>query len=284
MKKISLLIIIILIFSNPVFSEVKGKYTKTDDKGDVLEITYYDNDNEIAKKQFDNNGVGTLVGKIPDGPIKIYDKDGDLITETFIKNNKTNGDFKDYYKNGKVEYIGTYKNDLVEGLVKGYFENGNLRTEIFTSRGKVNGSYKEYDEEGNLIEEAIYKNDIRISSKIYEYYSAGKIKFFKTLILKPDGDVLRVGYTKGYDENGNVIFESEGFDKEDELHGKYKEYSNGKLLHEGVFNHGKPDGVWKQYWEESGFMAYKIIYKNGEKISQKAYNVRGELIGEQNFQ
>jgi antitoxin component YwqK of YwqJK toxin-antitoxin module len=193
MKKLILVLILgffVLVSAGPVFSEIKGKVTKLDDKGNVQEITYYDDDKEIAKKMVDSKGNVTATARIPDGPIKLYDQDGNLVSEYFVKNNVSNGISKDFYKNGSVEYLATYKNGQLDGLTKNFYENGNLKSETNYSNGKVHGIYKVYNEDGDLIEDDTFSNGIRTSSKIYEYYSPGKLKVSRTLILDKKGKVI----------------------------------------------------------------------------------------------
>lgn len=279
----ALVICFLFILTNLGFSEIKGKLTATDDNGNALEIIYYDNDKEIAKKTFDQNGNSKTTGKIPDGPVSLHDRDGNLISEYFVKNNKANGESKDFYKNGSVEYLSSYKNGVINGLAKGFYENGNLKSETDYLNGMMQGYHRGFNEEGDLIKDETYRSDMRTSSKVYEYYSAGKHKLSMALILDKKGDVVSQGYTKGYEEDGNIAFEVAGYDSAGELHGKFKRYKNGNVIQEGIYAHGKEDGLWKQYWEETGFMAYKILYKNGEKLSQEAYNVNGKLLGKQIF-
>ena len=87
---------------------------------------------------------------------------------------------------------------------------------------------------------------------------------------------------KGYDENGNIIYElikGNGKGKEyycgilefegeylnGKRHGKGKEYrDNGKLKFEGEYLNGERNGKGKQYWND-GKLIFEGEFLNGER-------------------
>ena len=66
---------------------------------------------------------------------------------------------------------------------------------------------------------------------------------------------------KGYDENGNIIYELVNGN------GKVKEYDNNILIFEGEYLNGKKNGKGKKYYED-GTLYYEGEYLN-DKINGK---------------
>ena len=85
--------------------------------------------------------------------------------------------------------------------------------------------------------------------------------------MEYDGEFLyeRKWNGKGYDENGNVIYELiKG-------NGKVKEYDDySKLKFEGEYLNGKKNGKGKEYW--NGKLIFRGEYLNGEKIKKKKFD------------
>jgi antitoxin component YwqK of YwqJK toxin-antitoxin module len=80
------------------------------------------------------------------------------------------------------------------------------------------------------------------------------------------------------------------------LHGYYLNIFNGQLIEEGVYNHGKKDGQWKEYdsysrkvvintyrqgapWEGSfddfrDGSYYHLVYEAGKKVSEERFDIK----------
>ena len=68
---------------------------------------------------------------------------------------------------------------------------------------------------------------------------------------------------KGYDENGNIIYELINGN------GKVKEYYyDGKLIFEGEYLNGKKNGYGKDYYYDNGKLEFEGEYLNGERKLQ----------------
>jgi len=95
---------------------------------------------------------------------------------------------------------------------------------------------------------------------------------------------------KGYDENGNIIYELfngngkvkeydecscdlifEGEYLNGKLNGKGKEYSFGELIYEGDFLNGQRNGKGKEYYRD-GRLRFEGEYLNGERIKRKMFS------------
>ena len=92
-----------------------------------------------------------------------------------------------------MEYEGDYSyNKKWNG--KGYDENGNIIYELINGNGKV----KEYDNYGNLKFEGIYLYNNKLKGKEY----------FKERVEYEGEYLYNIKWNeKGYDENGNIIYE-----------------------------------------------------------------------------
>ena len=149
---------------------------------------------------------------------KIVDKNGKgkeyiLNTNTIIFrgeyiNGKRNGEGKEYYENGKLEFEGEYINGKRSGKGQEYYENGNCRF-----KGE-------------------YINGLKFKGK--EFHDNGRSRF--------EGEYLKEKKWngKGYNEKGNLEY------KINNGTGKIKEYyDNGILEFEGEYLNEKKK--WKRY-------------------------------------
>ena len=211
---------------------------------------------------------------------------------------KRNGKGKEYYKD-QIKFEGEYKNGKVLSGIK-YDDNGNIVQKYNNINGngeendfynfrlmnpnlvkKKNGKEKEYNGKGKLIFEGEFLNDVRHGTgKEYyneklkfegEYLYGWKIKgkFYINETLRYEGEYLfdRVYNGKGYDEDGNIIFEIKNGN------GRVEEYyDNGNIKFEGEYLNGKKNGKGKEY-NNKGIKEYEGDYLKGKKHGQgKEYN------------
>lgn len=90
-----------------------------------------------------------------------YDINGNLafvcmIDEMGIKN----GEYKQYFKNGKIFSTGKYKNNLLDSECTNYFINGNVSQITYYENGLQNGEVKLFYESGELQSISIYNGGI----------------------------------------------------------------------------------------------------------------------------
>ena len=120
--------------------------------------------------QIDENFTGQVIKKYKNGQVKSIEN---------FKNGKLNGEFKEFFEDGKLFQIATFKNGDMKNI-KVFYENGNLKFEqkLKDRKGKYRGYYpngilevegevfqgdeiglwKYYNEEGNLLKTE-YKNN-----------------------------------------------------------------------------------------------------------------------------
>lgn len=72
---------------------------------------------------------------ILNGPIKLYTKNGILMSEGFMKNDSSNGLWTYYYEDGKVSAKGLLENGTKMGIWEFYIEDGLLDKKILYKHG-----------------------------------------------------------------------------------------------------------------------------------------------------
>ena len=140
------------------------------------------------------------------------------------------GRYIEYYKNGIIKEISFYKNGVKNGFV--LFKNKDRTI-------KEIGNYFEGNRHGIFM----YFEDEKIDIKCQ--YRKGLLN----------------GYFKSYIDG--KIFEHRSF-FENIQHGKYLQYyDNGNLKKEGIFVNGMKNGIWKHY-DETGNLLKKEDYNFGQ--------------------
>ena len=170
---------------------------------------------------------------------KEYNNENDiLLFEGEYKNGKRNGKGKEYYYGGKLEFEGEYLN------------------------GKINGKGKEYDSNGKIKFEGEYLYSYKLSGK---YNINGKLEY--------EGEFLynKKWNGKGYDENGNIIYELKNGT------GKVKEYYPEVALEfEGEYLNGKRNGKGKEYYKDK--LRFEGKYLNDQRNGKgKEYDSNGKI-------
>ena len=135
--------------------------------------------------QIYDNFTGQIIKKYNNGQVKSIEN---------FKNGKLNGEFKEFFEDGKLFQIATFKNGDMKNI-KVFYKNGNLKFEqnLKDRKGKYRG-----------------------------YYPNGK--------LEVEGEVFQgdeIGLWKYYNENGSLS--SEGMYKEGKKVGEWKFIKNYKL-------------------------------------------------------
>jgi hypothetical protein len=107
----------------------------------------------------------------------------------------THKEQKTYYNSGEIETIFQTLNDKKDGLYKIFHKNGQLKTIVNFKNGKqINEKINSYDEQGNLIRSVEFKNGF-LNGPFEEFYSSGNLKnvgYYK------DDDIVE---KKVFDEN-----------------------------------------------------------------------------------
>lgn len=156
-------------------------------------------------------------------------KRADSKIKAFIRN----GDFKEYYQNGKLKFEGFYINDTLEGPVKKWHANGKLQYEGYYTRG---------------IKTAIWKHR----------YSDGRIEYLRSY----DDEGKDHGDHISYHYNGTMI------SKRSYVHGVQDGYGfyinhNGKLQYEHWYENGKR--IASKDYDKDGNVTTKVTRATSKK-------------------
>ena len=277
--------------------EFEGEYLNGKRNGRGVE--YYKNKKKIFEGKYLNdlrwNGkgydsLGNVVYELKNGKGFVKEYNSQKYTLNFegeYINGKRNGKGKEYdYYDGKLLFEGEYLNGLRVGKGKNYCKE-KIEYEGEYLYGKRHGEGKEYYSNGNLKFKGHYLYGYRIKGK---FYVNNRLEF--------EGEYLynKKWNGRGYDENGNIIYElingngeSREYDDKEDLtfegeyvngykNGKGKEYNyNGKILFEGEYVNGNREGKGKEYYND-GILEFEGEYSNGKKHGKgKEYYLDGHL-------
>ena len=227
-------------------------------------------------------------------------KEGLLLQEiNFFKEDKREGPYKYYFKNGQLSQKGNYKEGFQDGLWVDYHENGNLNCEgSYKPNGERNwnpnigikhGLWKWYYENGQLESEGEYKNGLKDGNWEF-YWDNGKIQSEGS--FKND---LREGNWKMYFENGQFHKQGEYEHYKDDSFehsivlkhrkvGYWKIYQeNGSLHEQGEYKNGLKDGNWEFYWDNGKIQSEGSFKNDLREGNWKMYFENGELKSVYNY-
>src|SRR6218665_200615 len=126
-------------------------------------IQYYSNGHIMEKSFFKENmriGKYESYYNFPEKTLK---------SEANYEKGIPTGEYKEYYRNGKVSETGLYnKSGMKDGTWKTFYDDGTISMEQTFSDGKEHGITKYYEESGKLIEEFPFKNDVLQEYKAYD--------------------------------------------------------------------------------------------------------------------
>jgi len=208
----------------------------------------------------------------PDGSMlkRTFRKNGTILSECTIKNNKRNGPAKNYYENGKVSYefyyvndkregdvkwlfsdgkictITPYKNDKRQGLGKRYYRSGKIAAETPYDKGEVEPGLKEYTENGKLVN---YNPSLQIkaidkTATQHKYIlqltmsdNTGSVRYF---IIKDDGSKVKRQEIPSKNGVGTMTFSV-----------SQPNFKTGKILFEAqvITKYGNTYVCRKAYWK-----------------------------------
>jgi uncharacterized protein len=210
-------------------------------------------------------GVFTDAGK-KEGNWKEFYTDGKLkATGNYSEDLKT-GLWKFYFQSGQLEQVGSYKNGLPDSTWKWYHSNGKIMREEFFYDGLSDGLMTEYDSEGNVITQGDYIEGKREGKW---FYDAGDNRDEGEYI-----EGMRNGLWESFYEGGQKSFEGKFID--DLPNGKHTWYwDNGKIKQEGNYVMGRRNGDWKKY-DEQGFLLITISYTNGKEVKYDGMSIGSE--------
>jgi antitoxin component YwqK of YwqJK toxin-antitoxin module len=190
-----------------------------------------------------------------------------------------------FYESGALQFKYNYLNGKLQGQSKEYYETGELKAEYVYRSGKL-VSQKNYRHNGDIEYELKYQDGVKYETEI-SYYATGELFRQRTLVNgKREGleiDYYRSGQKKA--ERNYINGKKEGSAKGFHINGKVQGdwifengepiyatifYSTGDkwLIHEDFDEHGRLNGVSKEYDKEGNLMALRY-YKNNDMVKRK---------------
>lgn len=148
----------------------EGDYVKKDLSGNILETSHYVDDHLDGENAIYYPGTKQLFRK------------------ALYKIGKLNGDYVEYFQNGKIRMQGLMKDDKHAGEWKGYYESGQLKQLVTFVDGQENGPFVEYYENGTTSYKGAYKTGVDENG-----------------VSNEDAENKEHGELLHYDEGGNLI-------------------------------------------------------------------------------
>ena len=161
-----LLIIFSLLFNS--LSSSKDIYLKDLLKKDGI---FY---KKFSDTPFTGKVTGLLEGTFKKGMkygefIKYY-SDGKILSKISYFENRLDGSWMEYYRNGNLLRKKIFKNDLLEGEYIDYYSFGQILSIRFYVKNKLEGIYKEFYKNGQVYIKKNYKSFENKSENIFKLH------------------------------------------------------------------------------------------------------------------
>lgn len=171
----------------------------------------------------------------------------------------TNMFSQETYPNGQVKS----KGDKQNGEYIEYYEDGKTKSVSHYLNGVANGEFIDYDKMGNITFKRGFK-DNEFDGEYVSYYKMIPGAVYNKATYK-NGELI--GEFLEYDTNGNLVSSAKDFADGREVKGYFK---NGNTSYHGFYVNGVHEGVWEEFYE-NGKIKEKGLYKNDEKIGEWVY-------------
>ena len=265
--------------------EEKLRYELEYKNGLLWNAKGYDKNNSLDFEIIEGNGT-----------MKDYYSDTILKFNGNYKGGKKNGKVFSYYNNPntKLEYEGEFIDDIKNGEWKIYYENGNVEFIGFFKNGLKHGQCKKFSEFGKLVFDGEYNEGIKWNGKERILYNCDKKKIVIERKYK-EGKALCVEYyehkkfdPKYFDIKGLEFIQeliNQGHDKKDFSEDiNYESYITNLLFigehldDKSIKNKINRNGKGIEYHENKS--TFEGEYKDGKRINGKGkiFNNKGNLI------
>lgn len=223
-----------------------GEHRNYDTNGAPVRADIYDSGMIVASGPIDS-------GDVQEGDWKEYFMNGKLKDEGKYDKGLKVGEWKYYFSDGKKFESGKYANGKQTGPWMWYYDDGNIRRESNFSKGQEDGDFIEYNDSGKVITKGQYDDGLKEGTWVYQLGN------FKS-IGKYNDDMQDSTWTEYYIDNGGIRFTGKfSQDRPDGEHIWY--YPDGKKELEGEYNLGLKEGKWK-YYGEDGVLFLTITYRD----------------------
>lgn len=274
-------------------------------------------------------------GDKKEGTAFLFFPDGKIQQTVTYSEGKKEGYSKEFDKNGAVITLMEYRNDFLvsrekinrtdsKGLKQGnwldFYPDGKKKTERFYKDDLLHGYYKEYDSKGNLVLTMLYDNGAIVKSKVEDSQDIEFVNKYdennKVIYNGPYRNKIPVGVHREYGKDGKVtnafvyndngLLISEGIvDEAGNSNGKWKDFypdgkiraegnyidnrrtglwkfydPSGKVEQTGYYNNGRPDGLWKWYYENGAILREEEYFQGQRDGAYTEYSPAGDIIGQ----
>lgn len=245
----------------------EGKGYEYAQDGRILTLVVYSNGFVRRKEKMNRKDKFGL----KQGLWKEFHKNGRVKREGNYKDDKENGIFREYDKDGKLLEMTKYENGLVEegaeeamllDIRTKYYKNGKVHSVGgYTQDGKKQGVFKQFDQNGEVRTSFIYQQDQKIGEGVVDSkgVNQGPWKhYYKTGELRSEGN-----YVDGLKDGDWVFY-----------------HKSGEVEQKGKYRQNEANGRWVWYYED-GTMHREEHYRRGEEDGHSVeYDRNGEVITE----
>lgn len=246
-----------------------------------------------------------------EGLSKEYDKDGNLITlleynnDFLVSRERINrldskglkqGEWKEFYPNGRIKTEKTYVDDNLHGYYKEYDNRGILVLTMLYENGAIVKSRVEdepdietvnkYDQDGKLIFSGPYRRNVPVGIH-REFGKDGKV--INALIYNDNGIKISEGIVdeagnhngkwKDFYPDGKIL--AEGQYTDNRRTGQWKFYNAAQKVEQtGSYSNGRPDGLWKWYFENGTILREEEYFQGQRDGLCTEYSPAGDVIAE----
>jgi len=221
----------------------------------------YNEDGQVVKSYIFLHGKIIGEGIFTDAGLKEgnwieYYTNGKIKAKGNYTADEKNGQWQYFYSNGQLEQIGIYRNSKPDSVWKWFYPNGKILREENFIDGLADGVLTEYSMDGSIITRGDF---IEGKEEGFWYYIVGD--------SREEGDYaegMRNGKWKSYYDDGSLSFEGKFVD--DLPNGEHTWYwDNGKIKKQGKYSMGRKNGDWKKY-DYNGQLFITISYRAGKEV------------------
>jgi antitoxin component YwqK of YwqJK toxin-antitoxin module len=251
-------------------------------------VEYKDNGKDGLAWEYDEKGKITSILRYRKGTLVEREKINRIDGNGFRQ-----GTWKEFYNDILIKEI-NYRDNKLDGLYKEYDRNGNLTLILRYKEGKLVEENNiedeeidlknEYDENNNVIYSGAYRKEIPIG--IHRKYDINGI-VINSYIYNDMGNKIsegivdkegrKVGDWKNFYNTGEV--KSTGNYENNLKTGKWNYFfKNGNIEQTGEYLNGKPNGLWIWYYPDGTIEREEEFYNGKEEGLFVEYDEAGEVI------
>jgi len=120
----------------------------------LSEISVFADDLKVALESYDSGGeLKAVVGRVPDGEVKLLCDDGTLLALLNYSGGKRNGMTSNFDEKGQLRREVSYGNGLLEGPARLFYDFGELLSESSYKSGREDGVCRVYYRSGRILSE-----------------------------------------------------------------------------------------------------------------------------------